>query len=88
METITFYFDMPGLEVSADNRRELAQTIDKALQDSGGTWVGCRYSKDTIAIHAIAEDEEQARSLIRSAIKEHPVFSRMGYHDNLYTNIR
>ena len=75
METITIDFDIPGLEISADNRWELAKTIDKALQDFGGSWLGCRYTKDTITIHAIVDDQEQARSLIRSAIEGHPVFS-------------
>ncbi len=74
METITIDFDIPGMEISNDNRWELAQTIDNALQDSG-RWTGCRYTKDTITIHAVVNDEEQAHSLIRSAIKGHPVFS-------------
>ena len=76
METISIDFDIPGLEISTDNRWELAQTIDKALQDFGW-WTGCRYTKDTITIHAVVEDEEQARSVIRSAIEGHPVFSHL-----------
>ena len=87
METITIDFNISGLEISTDNRWELSQTIDKFLQDSGGRWVGCRYTKDMITIHAVMQDEEQARSLIRSAIKGHPVFSRMGYPEDLYANI-
>jgi len=80
METITIDFDIPGLEISTDNRWELAQTIDNALQDSG-RWTGCRYTKDKVTIHALVEDEKQARSVIRSAIEGHPVF----YH--LYGSI-
>jgi hypothetical protein len=45
-----------------------------ALQDSG-RWPGCRYTKDIITIHAVVDDQEQARSLIRSAIEGYPVFS-------------
>ena len=79
MEPITIDFDMPGLEISADNRWELAQTIDKALKDSGcGRWTGCQYTEDTITIHAVVDDQEQARSLIRSAIAGHSVFSHIG----------
>ena len=74
METITIDFDIPGMEISTDNRWELAHTIDKALQDSG-RWAGCRYTKDKVTIHALVENEEQARSLIRTAIEGHPVFS-------------
>ena len=75
MATITIDLDIPGLEISSNNRWELAQAIDKALQDSGcGRWTGCRYANDTITIYAVAEDEEQARSLIRSAIEGHPDF--------------
>ncbi len=75
METITIDFDIPGLEISTDNRRELSRVVDTALQNSGGRWVGCQYTEDTITIHAMVEDEEQARCVIRSAIEGHPVFS-------------
>ena len=76
METISIKFDKPGIEISTSNREELARIIDDALQDSGcGRWAGCRYTKDTITIFAMVEDEEQARSVIRSAIKGHSVFS-------------
>ena len=89
MKTITIDFDIPGLEISTDNREELVRIIDDALQDSGcGRWTGCRYTKDTITIHAVVEDGEQARSLIRSAIKGHPVFSHMGYHEDSCENAR
>ena len=74
METITIDFDIPGMEISSDNRWELAQAIDKALQGSG-RWVGCRYTEGTITIHAMVDDEKQARSLIRSAVEGHPIFS-------------
>ena len=75
METITIDFDISDLEISTSNRRELVRIIDDALQDSGcGRWTCCLYTKDTITIYAVVEDEEQARSLIRSAIKGHPVF--------------
>ena len=80
METITIEFDIPGLEISTDDRWQLSRVVDTALQDSG-RWTGCRYTKDTIAIHAVVEDEEQARSVIRSAIEGHPPF----YH--LYESI-
>jgi len=73
MKTITIDFDIPDLEISSSNRWEHAQAIDKALQDSG-RWAGCRYTKDTITIHAMVDDEEQARTVIRSVIEEHPVF--------------
>jgi len=76
METITVDFDIPGLEISNDNRWELPWVVDKVLQGSG-RWVGCRYTKDTIAIHAVVDDQEQARSLIRAAIEGHPVFSHL-----------
>ena len=75
------------MEISTDHRWELAQTIDKALQDSG-RWTGCRYTKDMITIHAMVEDEKQARSLIRSAIEGHPVFSHMRNHEHSCANIR
>jgi hypothetical protein len=74
METITIDFDIPGLEISADNRWELSRVVDTALQDSGGRWAGCRYTEDTITIHAMVDDVEQARMVIRSAIEGHPVF--------------
>ena len=77
METITIDYDIPGMEISTDNRWELSRVVDTALQDSGGRWVGCRYTKDTIAIHAVVDDQEQARSLIRAAIEGHPVFSHL-----------
>ena len=88
METITLDFDITGMEISPDNRWELTQSIDKALQDSGGRWVSCRYTEDTITIHAMVEDEEQARRVIRSAIEGHPVFSHMGYHEDSCANIQ
>jgi hypothetical protein len=82
METISIKFDKPGMEISTSNREELARIIDDALQDSGcGRWAGCRYTKDTITIFAMVEDEKQTRSVIRSAIEGHPVF----YH--LYESI-
>jgi hypothetical protein len=74
METISIKFDIPGMEIFIDTRWELAKTIDNALQDSG-RWPGCRYTKDIITIHAVVDDQEQARSLIRSAIEGYPVFS-------------
>jgi hypothetical protein len=74
METITVEYDIPGLEISTDNRWQLSRVVDTALQSSGGRWVGCRYTEDTITIHAMVEDEEQARIVIRSAIKGHPLF--------------
>jgi hypothetical protein len=81
METITIDFDIPGLEISTSGREELAGIIDNALQNSGcGRWAGCQYTEDTISIHAVVDDQEQARSVIRSAIEEHPVFSHMGNH--------
>ncbi len=89
METITIKFDIPGLEISIDDREELSRVINEALQDSGcGRWVGCRYTKDTITIHAMVEDEEQASSVIRSAIEGHPVFTYIGYHEHSCANIR
>ena len=74
MKTITIDFDIPCLEISTDNRWELSRVVDTALPDSG-QWVGCRYTKDTLTVNAVVDDEEQARSLIRSAIMGHPVFS-------------
>jgi hypothetical protein len=81
METITIDFDIPGIEISIDNRRELSRVVNIAFRDSG-RWVGCRYSGDTITIHAVVDDEEQARRVIRSAIEGHPEFSYMGYHED------
>ena len=75
METITVDFDIPSLEISTDNRWELAQTIDKALQDTGGRWTGCRYKEARITIHAMVEDEEKATCVIPSAVEGHPIFS-------------
>ena len=57
METISIDFDIPGLEISTDNRWELSRVVDTALQDSGDLCVGCLYTKDTITIHALVEDE-------------------------------
>jgi len=89
METITIDFDIPGMEISASHRKELVRIINDALQDSGcGQWKGCLYTKDTITIHAVVEDEEQARRVIRSAIKGHPIFTDMGYHEDSCANIR
>ena len=87
MKTITIDFDIPDLEISSNNRWELAQAIDKALQDSG-RWTGCRYTKDTITIHAMVDDEEQARTVIRSAIEGRPVFSYIGYNEDPCENAR
>ena len=81
METITIDFDIPGMEISTNDRWELSRVVDTALRDSG-RWTGCRYTKDTITIHAMVDDKDQARSVIRSAIKEHPVFSYTGYHED------
>ena len=54
-------------------------------------------SKDKTLIWNFGEDmknrkdddtaQEQARSVIRSAIKGHPVFSHMGYHEDSCGNI-
>ena len=89
METIKIDFDIPDLEISTDNRRELARIINNALQDSGcGRWTGCRYKKDTITIHAMVDDEKQARSVIRSAIEGHSVFSHMKHHEDSCENAR
>ena len=87
METISINFDIPGLEISTSNRWELAQTIDKALRDSG-YWVGCKHSEDTSTIYAPMEDEEKATGVIRSAIKGHPVFTHIGYHEDSCENAR
>ncbi len=82
METITIDFDISDLEISTSNRRELVRSIDDALQESGcGRWTCCLYTKDTITIYVTVDDQEQARSVIRSAIEGHPVF----YH--LYESI-
>ena len=75
MKTIAIDFDIPGLKISNDNRWELAQATDKALQDSDGR--GCRYTKDTITIYAVVDDDEQSRRIIRAAIEGHPVFSHL-----------
>jgi hypothetical protein len=88
METITIDFNISGLEISTDNRWELSQTIDKFLQDSGGRWVGYRYTKDMITIHAVMQDEEKTTSVIRSAIKGQPVFTYIGHHPASCANIR
>ena len=88
METISIDFDIPGLEISTDNRWELSRVVDTALQDSGGRWRGCRYTKDTITIFAMVEDEKQARSVIRSTIGGHPVFTHMGNHEDSCENAR
>jgi hypothetical protein len=78
METITIDFKFSGLYISTSGREELAGIIDNALQNSGcGRWAGCRYTENTITIHAMVVDHEQARSVIRSAIKGHPVFSHL-----------
>ena len=87
METITINFDIPGMEISTDNRWELAQTIDNVLQGSG-RWTGCRYTKDRITIHSMVDDKDQARSVIRSAIEGHTVFSYIGYQENPCENAR
>ena len=88
METIPINCDIPGMEISADNRWELSRVVDTALQDSGGRWMGCRYTEDMITIHAMVDDHEQARRVIRSAIEGHPVFSHMGYHEDSCADIR
>ena len=76
METISIDFDISGLEISTSNRRELVRIIDDALQESGcGRWTCCLYTKDTITIYVMVDDQEQARSVIRSAIEGNPVFS-------------
>jgi hypothetical protein len=65
METISIDFDMSGLEISTDDRWELSRGVDTALQNSGGRWVGCQYTEETITIHGMVEGEEQARSVTR-----------------------
>ena len=75
METVTIDFEIPGMEISTDIWWKLSQTIDKALQDSGGRWTGCQYTEDMITIHAVVDDEKQARVVIRSVIEGHTVFS-------------
>jgi hypothetical protein len=87
METITIKYDISGMKISDDNRRELSRVVDNALQGSGW-WTGCRYTEDTITIHAMVEDKEQARRVIRSAIEGHSVFSHMGYHEDSCENAR
>ena len=74
MVSISIKFDTNGLELSADDRCQLARIVDTALQDSGDLWVGCLYTKGTITIHALVKDEKQALSVIRLAIVGHPVF--------------
>ena len=87
MKTITIDFEIPGMEISTDNRRELSRVVNTALKGSG-RWLGCRYTADTTTIHAAVEDEEKATGVIRSAIKGHSVFSYIGYHENSYENAR
>ena len=87
METVTIDFEIPGMEISTDNREELSRVVNTALRGSG-RWLGCRYTADTITIHAAVEDEEKATGVIRSAIKGHPVFSQMGNHEDPFENIR
>ena len=41
MVSISIKFDTNGLELSADDRCQLARIVDTALQDSGDLWVGC-----------------------------------------------
>ena len=74
MESISIKFDTNGLGLSPDDRWQLAQIVDTALQDSGDLWVGCLYTKDTITINALVKDEKQALSVIRLAVVGHPVF--------------
>ena len=88
MEIISIYFEITGMEISADNRWELSRVVDTALQGSGGLWTGCRYTEDTITIHAVVDDQEQARRVIRSAIEGHPVFYHIGYHEDSCAKIR
>ena len=88
METIAIYFDISGMEISADNRRKLSRVVNTALYGFGGRWVGCQYTEDTIIIHVMVEDEEQARRVIRAAIEGHPVFSYIGYHESSCAKIR
>ena len=88
METITIDFEILGMGITIDNRRELSRVVNTALQDSGGRWMGCRYTEDMITIHAMVDDHEQARRVIRSAIEGHPVFSHMGHHEDSCADIR
>jgi hypothetical protein len=89
METIAIDFKFSGLYISTSGREELAGVIDNALQNSGcGRWASCKYTEDTITIHAMVDDEEQARRVIRSAIEGHPVFSYIGNHEDSCGNIR
>ena len=60
MGAITIDFDIPGMEISTDDRWQLSRLVDTALQNSGGRWAGCQYTKDTITIYVMVEDEEQA----------------------------
>ncbi len=87
METITIKFDTSRLEISTTNRREMAKSIFHALRDSG-YWVGCKHEEDTSTIYAPMEDEEKATSVIRSAIKGHPVFTYIGNRPDSCENIR
>ncbi|HIJ55410.1 MAG TPA: hypothetical protein HPQ03_04720 [Deltaproteobacteria bacterium] len=60
MEALTIDFDIPGMEISTDDRWQLSRLVDTALQNSGGRWAGCQYTEDTITIYVMVEDEEQA----------------------------
>ncbi len=78
METIAIVYSISNMEISTRNRAELSRIVDYALHDFGcGRWAGCQYTKDTITIHALVDDEEKAWRVIRKAIKGHPVFSHM-----------
>ncbi len=78
MKTIATVCSISGMKISIGNRVELSRIVDHALHDSGcGRWVGCRYTKDTVTIHALVDDEEKAFRVIHSAIRGHPVFSHM-----------
>ena len=76
MGTISIDCDISGMEISTDYQWDLAKIIDDPLQDSGcGRWIGYQCTKDAITIHSVEDDEEQVRSVIRSTVKRHPVFS-------------
>ena len=74
MESISIRFDTNGLELSTDDRWQLARLVDKALQDSGDLWIGSQYAENSITIHALVEDEKLALNAIRFAIVGHPLF--------------
>lgn len=79
METVSLVYDISGVEITDDRRKQLSQLVNAALHDGElGHWAGCSYTSNELRVFiTVVDNKSIALSLVSSAIRKHPLFSKM-----------